>query len=384
MEISNKILYHHNGTLLPSIIFPGSEKYINLVELTLAITPRSRGIVSDRTKTFQGRYKLDSPPLPIIPNNFTKTFEDICNERAIELVNTNKQLLVTWSGGIDSTTVLVSLLKANPQQDQIKVIFERKSIEENPQFFYNFIENKLQYQVTDQYWPLLCKPQENQLIVTGDGIPQLFGSTWVANYPQRDINWKQYVNSKLRTTQQNKDLIIGKIELLMNLCPFPITTVRDFVWWNVFCTRTVSWSTRIISNHTSFTSEQYQQLKFFFHTADFELWSIFNHDKKIKTTNESFKYVMKDIIYAFDHNQEYNDTMISKPSSGRSRSRDVKYNTNIAVMQKIKNNELPLIIDNNFKYFFYRDIINNRSSFEKVFNALNNGEWLPYSYIIND
>jgi len=53
--------------------------------------------------------------MPDYDNNFNKKISTICDERALEiqdkLLSSNKELYVMWSGGIDSTAVLVSILK---------------------------------------------------------------------------------------------------------------------------------------------------------------------------------------------------------------------------------------------------------------------------------
>jgi hypothetical protein len=52
---------------------------------------------------------LDEIPLVL---NTNKTFTQICNERASEIINaTNGKIKVLWSGGIDSTVALISLIK---------------------------------------------------------------------------------------------------------------------------------------------------------------------------------------------------------------------------------------------------------------------------------
>ena len=61
----------------------------------------------DRTETFHNRFKYHIlSPIPEIPPTFTKSFNDICFERAQEIVDLGQPISVMWSGGIDSTFTL--------------------------------------------------------------------------------------------------------------------------------------------------------------------------------------------------------------------------------------------------------------------------------------
>src|SRR6266487_1681100 len=71
-----------------------------------------------------------------------KTYEQLCDERAREVLGYNGPLHVFWSGGIDSTCLLVSLLKARGG-DRITVLMNRDSIAEYPYFYHTHIRGKL-------------------------------------------------------------------------------------------------------------------------------------------------------------------------------------------------------------------------------------------------
>ena len=60
---------------------------------------------------FDNYFDLVENPLTEFPTNFTSTFEELVNRRAVELWDIGKPIRLWWSGGIDSTCALVSLLK---------------------------------------------------------------------------------------------------------------------------------------------------------------------------------------------------------------------------------------------------------------------------------
>ena len=71
MEIGNKILSYYGGNYFSSLVYPGSEKITNITEIIMSATTRSEGIISDRTGTFEGRYKVETLSMPD-PITFTK------------------------------------------------------------------------------------------------------------------------------------------------------------------------------------------------------------------------------------------------------------------------------------------------------------------------
>ena len=119
----------------------------------------------DRTGTISNRFKYRVlTSIPKIPPIFTKSFKDICFERAQEIVDLNKPISIMWSGGIDSTGVLTTLMQiALPKQ--ITVLFEPRSLIEYPWFFENHIKGKLKYKILDQHiWRYERNP--NEILVT--------------------------------------------------------------------------------------------------------------------------------------------------------------------------------------------------------------------------
>src|SRR5262249_200908 len=87
-------------------------------------------------------------PLPKICE-FTKSYEEVCNGRALEVLaraeRLDTSLYVFWSGGVDSTCVLVSLLKnaTRAQKERIVVLLSEGSITEYPLFYHDHIRGRV-------------------------------------------------------------------------------------------------------------------------------------------------------------------------------------------------------------------------------------------------
>ncbi|MFZ2886926.1 MAG: hypothetical protein WA021_03850, partial [Minisyncoccia bacterium] len=80
---------------------------------------------------------------------FTKTMAELCDERAIQILrdaeSRGKRIHVLYSGGIDSSCTLVSLVKhATPEQKKnMVVLLSHESIAENPKMYESHIRGKL-------------------------------------------------------------------------------------------------------------------------------------------------------------------------------------------------------------------------------------------------
>jgi hypothetical protein len=156
---------------------------------------------------------------------------------------------------------------------------------------------------------------------------------------------------------------MNKAPELFAKSPFPIVSIFDMLWWISFTLRWTNSETRVFRFDNNYSSECFNNNVSFFGSDDFQYWSMFNHDKKIKDTPESFKYVLKDLIYSYDKNVNYRDNMLPLPSSGPTNSKDSAINSRKIIYDKVINNELPLFVDTNFNIFPKEYVENNTKEF---------------------
>ena len=381
MELGSKaIMYNPTFSSIMLSNITDTLKWKNAVDVLMNVCrPRTDGgVIADRTGTFQGSVKTLTSSIPSIPNGFAKTFEEICVERATALINTGKTLMVTWSGGIDSTGVLVSLIKAaGSNTDQIKVMFESRAIEENPDFYNNHIKDKLNHEIFTEYFAAKCLPGTNELVVNGDNTAQIFGMSKTSFMDNRYDDWRPYVRSKIADDVEY-NFYMEKAEQQFAHSPFPIETIFDLHWWVPFSMRWTNPQVRMWRVANDYTEEMYERTIPFFGTDDFQIWSMLNHDKKLGNTAASYKLVMKDIIYDYDGNDNYYDTMTSRPSGGARVSNDENF-TAEAIRNKLMNNQMPVLIDSNFNRYFRSDIIgSNKPNFYPLLSCFDeNGNFNP-------
>ena len=287
-----------------------------------------RMMLIDRTDTIKIPIRVKSLfPLPPFKKS-PKTLEDICNERALELLQRAERLgvliYVFWSGGIDSTLVLVSLLKnaTDSQKKNIVVLLSEASIIEDPQFFQRYIRGKLR---TESSIFFQGKVGGRDLITNGELGDQVFGSNIssqalmkmfdnsIIHRPySRDILF-QFYNLKI-DNEETTNFYLDIFERLMKASPIPIRTYFEYFWWLIFNLEWQGVFMRVLQftpdqNALGVTTEYFHtNLNPFFGTEEFQLWSLNNPDKKIKDAWNTFKWPAKDIICDFTGDKEYNRT----------------------------------------------------------------------------
>lgn len=266
------------------------------------------------------RYVLDDQLMPDYDNNFNKKISTICDERALEiqdrLLSSNKKLYVMWSGGIDSTAVLVSILKNFKSEalERVVVCLNYFSIVENPMFYLKYIKGKLKVDSVSKKYNL----DSDYIFVDGEPGDFLFGSEFCLNrfmpkYGNCVYNdWKNNLD-KIKDVLNNDWLINNQIENFTSK-NVPVTTVMDFFWWINFDNR---WSVKCfnkIISRLSYNNINTNTIKSvmenginFFNTIDFQKWAMCKdiiEPNQIKT-HIDYKMPLKKYIFEFDNNRYY-------------------------------------------------------------------------------
>lgn len=281
----------------------------------------------DRTGTFTTPIKthlMDRMKMPEF-RVFEKTFEEIVDERAIELMEkakaSNKKLAVMYSGGIDSTVILCALLKNCSEQDiknNVVVLLSDHSIQENPNFYNNYVIKKFDC-VSSFRFPYYLG-NDAVIMVSGENADQLFGSqvtvkftayrsydflfTSIDEASDEIITWMQG-----RLDNGYKSFAPKYFEMFKKLCdaaPIKIDTLYKFLWWINFTNKWQSVYVRILpysKNRSNIKLEE--NYTTFFWPEQFQLWAMNNTDKLVKDNEDTVKYIAKDYILKFNGDQSY-------------------------------------------------------------------------------
>lgn len=285
--------------------------------------------------------------MPAYDPNFSKSFEQVTDERANQIkakIHNGEKFAVMYSGGMDSTLVLTSLLKnLNKEElESVAVCASIHSIIENPDYWNKHIHGKLKlmdsmHHTYDDYIGMGYRP------ITADEGDCIFGTSIGL---QLYHNYDYYVSELSPTVQENllklrhkissgdvhysvfKDIIAR--HLAYNTTPeglefgrllyekynhniqtasVPVHSLHDFFWWLIFDVKYLNCSVRgaIYFNHTLPIRQCIDSIENWFNGGEYQNWSMANNNNgnKIKNTLASYKFVQRQYIYEFDKNDWY-------------------------------------------------------------------------------
>lgn len=331
METKSSLLYYRPSAVLQNmnLQLPGMDIFGPYIKLYGIVSP------VDTTDTLRMPLRMKNMfPLPkLVP--IKKLYEDICNERAKELLTRADtlgcSLYLSYSGGIDSTLALVSLLKqATPEQKKnITVLLSEESISENPNFYRDHIRGHLNVKSSLLYPSLVGSPH---ILINGELNDQIFGSDILANlismHGPASLHTRynpDTIVSLFNAKILNEDITRKLVSILERTIPVSgVTLVSNFdvLWWfnfglkwqSVYYRTLAASSAKNIGKITQKYLDTYYAP--FYSTEDFRLWSMNNMDKKIKDTWESYKWLSKDVIFAYNGDAEYRDHKLKNGSLG--------------------------------------------------------------------
>jgi len=218
------------------------------------------------------------------PANFTSTFDELTSRRAVELWDIGKPIRLWWSGGIDSTCALVSLLKTRRLDTSLTVYLSTNSVQENPRF-YDLLVNKkinLQWHSHENYIYDNVELWNGQSInVNGNGGDELFlaiSSTMSMEefFKIKDSDWINII--------KDSDML-NVVEKYINISPYKPKTCWELLWWlarSIDDLSTRYHSLRFLKNPYVYPLEYS-----FFYTDYFEKWALSN---PYSLTNEFDKH----------------------------------------------------------------------------------------------
>lgn len=267
----------------------------------------------DRTRTFDTSWCKVLYNIPKITHSIP--FEDICLNRALSLINENKPISLFWSGGVDSTTALCALLKAEVRKDQLTIFYNDLSVIEYPKMYVDVVK-KYNSKKVKNYFDDVPK---DSLIVTGECGDQIFGSQFIPS-KNEVIGGKIFTTKGItrRLSDLNKD--VSELEIVndkntpkefyefISKAPFKLKTKYDLFWWIDFVFRWQHMNLRIaISSDKDEYSNFLMNTRAFFNYDKFQIWSMdeYNHREVKQTHSDIIKKPAKDFIRSVFNDDAY-------------------------------------------------------------------------------
>jgi hypothetical protein len=259
-------------------------------------------------------------------------FEEICNDSADaileQLQNSNRKAVLMYSGGIDSTLLLVTLLKRWPSSvllDQLIVLMDENSINENPKFYRDHISGKIT--VAHSKWFDEYVGNDRYLILFGEGNDQLFGSQVLYQHEDHfgSTPWDRAIDSSIEEWfvngigQADGEQAYAILDQVCAAAPIAIDTVYKWFWWINF---TCKWQNVYLRSAGFIKPKNQKSWKpgenyvMFFGNTQFQLWSMNNSNSLIADSFRNNKQVCKNIIYDYNKDSYYRDRKLKQGSLG--------------------------------------------------------------------
>ena len=231
-------------------------------------------------------------------------FKEICfnevNHIYDRAVNENKDIYISWSGGVDSSCLLCTFLMSHINKSKLHVILSRNSVNEYPYFYQLLKENGISLIFIEdpaQMLQIYTNIVKNNLIVFGWCGDQLYGSDLNLKYPDWfKKDWKDFIKNLDKK-------VIDQFEQAFNVYGIPIKNTAQFFWWMNFSAK---WT--YVSTIFSLMCGCINNIINFYESKDFQNWSMSNFDNVDKhhpTETKFYKPEMKEIIYEFTKDKSY-------------------------------------------------------------------------------
>jgi hypothetical protein len=312
--------YREHGDTIPGLELCSAT--FRLFTLNVGAVDRT-GIVKHPIRT----HTIDACAMPtFVPINYS--YEDACNIRATQIWNhieaSNRKVALMWSGGIDSTTALVSLLKnsTSHQRENMVVLMSEDTIRENSFFYKKFIRGQMQ--IDHSYNFHNYAGNDSYFFTSGECNDQLLGyalikvyADWSGDFsrvhetihrPEVQQRVCNFISTVAKVPIESAYKIFNIYKNCSDQAPVPIDSVYSFFWWWNFCFK---WQNVYVRGLSFLPQSSITGIKFeenfspFYSSASFQLWSLNNVDELASDSWSSYKSNCKDIIYKFDGNEDY-------------------------------------------------------------------------------
>lgn len=212
--------------------------------------------VIDRTGSLTSPLNLHS--LYPVPEQVStvKDFGTLCIERAAEILDEGMPVYFMYSGGLDSTAMLIAFDHVLNQRgkgfEQLVICTSPDAQSENPAAWHDIVLPN--YKLLNTRDMMSDVKLENYRYVQGENADQLFGSDRVftdavlLHQPYSSANLRAFLSGRIADSRpQALDRLHAEFLVLASKCPLPIRYMRDFLWWMNFTCKWQSVALRTLS-----------------------------------------------------------------------------------------------------------------------------------------
>lgn len=256
---------------------------------------------------------------PRLDPDFSRSFAEITDQRCLDLwqSHNNRPWIIGWSGGIDSTVILTSIMRNLDahQRENISVACNSASMYEYPWFYEKVIKpnfrtvpsNVIRQANTTNPCYVIKGELADQLVLGLDGSDMVQQGIDIMQCPLRNPDdFLKFMTSRT-DSRHSAEWAYDRTIASMQSQDFPIETYRDLTWWIYFNFNWTNVMMRsitpewIVDGSARFAIES---LPYWFGTVDYQNWSRQNL-QVIDASTEARKQHFKDYIYEYTRDPYY-------------------------------------------------------------------------------
>lgn len=281
----------------------GFDDYNYLVQLQALFMGNPTGNVIDRTESLTSpmRFYISRPWS--LPTAKDIHLDDCMAQIVHDLQSKEQSLTLCWSGGIDSTAMVVAFIRHATDVTPVRILYTRSSIRENPDFF-TWLDAKQPFQMVEYSGDQTVLATQTGLFVTGDGADDMTAYVDRALIESIGLSGLQQHWSLWCESQCNDPRWLEFCHWYFSLAGKPISSLLEARWWffvNSNISETIAWN-------SDFLASQHKLVVGFYNNSTFEHYMFHNIDQIVTSDSfSSYKGFLKQYIFDFDHNRYYFD-----------------------------------------------------------------------------
>lgn len=246
--------------------------------------------------------------------DFSRVFDSVADYYVSHTLSQGLKPYLWYSGGIDSTSVLVAFLRTGNRQflDNLQIICNQASIEENPYLFDRFIRGRFQLHDTDTF-RIDLNDWQTMAVFDGEAGNQALGSSIIYDFARaREYDrlaspWTELPPEFTRAHPYWQDVCRESIKH----APVDIETVHDLFWWIAF---DFTWEEVLLRKILVYTHEMtaadrkqfyLKHLFRFYAHPQVQQWSLATTHQRRESLKTTTKYYPKRYIHEWDRNDIY-------------------------------------------------------------------------------
>lgn len=259
-----------------------------------------------------------------IPTKSDTSLTDIIDKRACDLI-AQGSIAAQWSGGVDSTTMVLALMKNGVSKEDLVILHDSASVEEYPEFYKKFKGEGWNFKEVKSWIPTLSNIDTN-VITNGWCADQLFGSVFFHTDPSvyftpiQELIQNQSVQGVSCTADQCAELYEAIHDYGKNTFDVDLQIAAELGWFINF---TCKWTWVSTFNELMLVGTKNQKkTQCFYETLPFQEWSVGNFEEIAKHNiydpdkAEYYKRPLKEYCQEVFKDEHYFQTKTKVPSWG--------------------------------------------------------------------